>query len=607
MDSERDGGKPLQACEADTRLDARVRRVSLLWWAVAFVFSCLLNFLAEPVRDWPGDLVNYAVGSSAGAAWCQFLALRRRRRWRRAEAFWAGLGLAALGGCGSGLVAGLVCWPLIVAFHLDQIVAYQIGFDLEHYITLSVAWYFLCLMQVSAERRSQIEEKVARLRVLVFRAEDVALREQVRPERLSEYFMRLNVTLARRDQAEAEGLVLLLSDDLRATLSLRAGLAPETGGPAFVAPDGMDLAAVQRGEPASGEKFTTRIHLISVVFWGCIFLLLFTASVATYAGSSEFVKIYVLSALFILCVIGCVCCNILVIVWRVFDVEWSSFAGCMVLAVLYAVVAFGSACALNELSELCWGRADTVPNLTFVGLCYYFSFYIVWHCIYAYAQTLRREVAQRAVLAQAAEAAAAARNSMLRYQVRPHFLFNALNALYALIADRRWAAARAMTEALSAYVERAFAEDERELVPIGEQVQALQTYLTIEKMRFGERLRVRVDIPERLAYACAPSLILHPLIENAMKYAVAATAEPVEVEIAADRANDTLLLRVCDSGGDPEAPLAPGLGIGLRNVKARLAGHYGERGSLQCKRLTPKGFVAEIRLPLELACTAFAA
>ena len=92
-----------------------------------------------------------------------------------------------------------------------------------------------------------------------------------------------------------------------------------------------------------------------------------------------------------------------------------------------------------------------------------------------------------------------------------------------------------------------------------------------------------------------------------MKYAVGATADPVEVEIAADRIGDTLLLRVRDTGGDPEAPAAPGLGIGLRNVAARLAGHYGERGLLQCKRLTPKGFVAEIRLPLEFACTSSAA
>jgi LytS/YehU family sensor histidine kinase len=81
----------------------------------------------------------------------------------------------------------------------------------------------------------------------------------------------------------------------------------------------------------------------------------------------------------------------------------------------------------------------------------------------------------------------------------------------------------------------------------------------------------------------------------------------VDVEIAADRVGDTLRLRVRDSGGDPQAPAEPGLGIGLRNVAARLAGHYGERGALRCNRLTPKGFMAEIRLPLEFACTRFAA
>src|SRR5262249_10305709 len=134
-------------------------------------------------------------------------------------------------------------------------------------------------------------------------------------------------------------------------------------------------------------------------------------------------------------------------------------------------------------------RAMTHAQPFFTFAFYYGCSYVAWYCFYFYAQAVRREVAQRAVLAQAAEAVAAARNSMLRYQVRPHFLFNALNALFALIADRRWAAARAMTQALSQYFERSFAEDQRELVPIGEQVESLQAYLGIEKIRFGDRLR----------------------------------------------------------------------------------------------------------------------
>ena len=164
-----------------------------------------------------------------------------------------------------------------------------------------------------------------------------------------------------------------------------------------------------------------------------------------------------------------------------------------------------------------------------------------------------------------------------------------------------------MSQALSAYVDRSFAEDERDFVPVSEQADALGAYLSIETIRFGERLRFRAEIPDDLAQARAPALILHPLVENAMKYAVAASADPVEVEIEARRDGDDLVLAVRDSGGDPEAPSKAGLGIGLSNVRARLAGHYGERGMLDCKRLTPKGFIAEIRLPLEFAWTPSAA
>lgn len=274
---------------------------------------------------------------------------------------------------------------------------------------------------------------------------------------------------------------------------------------------------------------------------------------------------------------------------------------------IWLCIAFVSVWAPVEMGTLARGESGLNWQIIISAAEYYVPIYIVWHCVYFHSEAFRREIAQRALLAQTAEAAATARNSMLRYQVRPHFLFNTLNALYVLIADGRWARAGAMAEALSAYIERSFAEDERELVPIREQTKALQTYLSIERVRFGDRLRVRVDVPEQLAHAFAPSLILHPLVENAMKYAVAATTEPVDVVIAADHVDDTLLLRVCDSGGDPEAPVAPGLGIGLRNVAARLTGHYGERGLLECKRLTPKGFVAEIRLPLEFACPTFAA
>jgi LytS/YehU family sensor histidine kinase len=248
-----------------------------------------------------------------------------------------------------------------------------------------------------------------------------------------------------------------------------------------------------------------------------------------------------------------------------------------------------------------------IANVVLGNADFYIPAYAAWLCLYFYARQARRESAQRRRFAQALEAAAGARNSALRWQVRPHFLFNALNALYTLVIDDRWAQALEMTEALGAYVERSFAEDGRHFVPVAEQAAALNAYLSIEAIRFGERLRLRADIPEALGRAEAPALILHPLVENAMKYAVAASAEPVDIAIWARREGSDLVLAVEDSGGDDDAPQVPGLGVGLSNVEARLAGHYGERASLRCRRLTPKGFVAEIRLPLGAAWTPSAA
>jgi two-component sensor histidine kinase len=603
------GEAPARTCEGRACFDVRVRRVSLLWWAATFFFSCLLNFIAEPPRDWPGDLVNYAAGSAAGAAWSPVLtwALERRRLSGRAEAFWMGLGLAAFGGCLSGLVAGLASQPVIVGLRLGQSIPYQFASDLEHYTALFVTWYFLYLAPISVDRAIGIEENVARLRVLVFKAEDAALREQVQPETLREYFSRLSAVLDEHLQKEAEDLVLNLSERLRATLRSQVSRAPQQERYASVGAEGvggLELGVGPDAVVSPGSRIVTRFHVVNLVFWLAVSLLLFVTLAPAYVYSINSVKLRAVWDWVSFCALGCFLGAAFTCFWNAFSLRGGWVKKTMMLLIIYLLAAVASACVFGLAEAVCLDHGVLSVNIISAVACYYLCFYVAWNCVYNYARAVRREVTQRALLAQAAGAAAAARNRMLRYQVRPHFLFNALNALYALVADRRWAAARAMTQALSQYFERSFAEDERAFVPISEQVEILQTYLSIERVRFGERLRVRVDIAEGLACAYAPSLILQPLIENAMKYAVAATADPVDVEIAAEMAGDsgdTLLLRVRDSGGDPAAPAAPGLGIGLRNVAARLAGHYGERGLLECRRLTPNGFVAEIRLPLEFA------
>jgi len=599
MDLGEAGAGPVRAGEAGARLEARVRRVSLLWWAAVFVLSCLLNFGAETSPEWLSDVATYAAGSGVAAACSLLLAGWLSRRGRR-EGFGAGLALAALGGLASGAVAVFADFLVVGALKHQEIAVYQIGFDLGHQVELFLAWYFVCLLLCSVERTARIEEGVVRLRVLMLRAQDAALRERVRPDALGESFASVRAALAQHRRKDAERVVMALAEGLRAALSAHAGDASQAERRAFEGADLAEVGVIDREAPRFGAKFAAH-RFVDRAFWAVVFFVLLVSFAPVYAQSALKTKLYALSYWASFCLNGYVCCAGFRYLWRGLA-HWKA-RGRKIFAVTVIGIgaAFVSACLPAVVSALFWGRVAPSSQMILFGVVYYFPFYAIWHCLYFHAEAIRRETAQRAVLAQIAEAAAAARNSMLRYQVRPHFLFNALNALYVLIADECWERAGAMTDALSAYIERSFAEDERELVPICEQAEALQTYLSLERVRFGERLRVRVDISEGVALAFAPSLILQPLIENAMKYAVAATAEPVDVEIAAERAGEMLRLRVRDSGGDPEAPAAPGLGIGLRNVAARLAGHYGERGLLQCRRLTPKGFVAEIQLPLDFA------
>lgn len=607
MDSDDAERAPARPDEGEARFEARMRRISLLWWGAVCVFSCLLDVATDAPREWLGDIANYAVGSGVAATWSLLATewLGRRRRSRR-KVVRAGLGFAALGGLVSGAAAAIAGVLAILVLKVQQIIIYCVGFDLEHYTALFLGWGFIYLMVFSLEQTARIEERVVRLRVLMLKAEDAALRERVRPEWLNAALSKMRTALALRRRKEAESIVMALAESLRASLSSETWQAPQGElGPGEA--DHLSVAKAVYGRVGFGVSFAERYKLTDCAFWGCAFLIIVAFLSPTYLYSAFRNKLFFVVDWMIVCIVGFLCSVLLRFVWRILTRISGVVERCVAAVMVGIVAALVSAWTSAEVWALVKGASGLNWRIIFVTAEYYVPLYIAWHCVYFSSEAFRREIAQRALLARTTEAAATARNSMLRYQVRPHFLFNALNALYALIADGRWVRAGAMTEALSAYIERSFAEDERELVPIGEQAKALQTYLSIERVRFGDRLRIRVDIPERLGHACAPSLILHPLVENAMKYAVASTADPVEVEIAADHVDDMLLLSVRDSGGDPEAPAAPGLGIGLRNVAARLTGHYGERGRLECKRLTPKGFVAEIRLPLEFACTTFAA
>ena len=188
----------------------------------------------------------------------------------------------------------------------------------------------------------------------------------------------------------------------------------------------------------------------------------------------------------------------------------------------------------------------------------------------------------------------------LRYQLNPHFLFNTLNSIASLIANREGDAAESMVENLADFLRATLELDPVEDISLGREVELQRMYLAIEQVRFPERLVTTFDVPEELAHARVPALITQPLVENAIRHAVARSAKPVTIRLAAMSANGMLTLIVEDDGR-PSRPAAKGTGVGLRNVGARLAGRFGSNQSLTTERPSMGGLRVTLSFPLLLS------
>lgn len=220
-------------------------------------------------------------------------------------------------------------------------------------------------------------------------------------------------------------------------------------------------------------------------------------------------------------------------------------------------------------------------------------------------RTVRERESQLAVAReQAARAeadASAASLAALRYQLNPHLLFNALNAASSLVINGRNEEAEAMLSGLADFLRTTLVADPQGTVTIGQELTTLETYLGIEAVRFRERLRTAIECPPELEDALIPSFLLQPLVENAIKYAVAPARRPITVRINVDRDGSDLLVTVADDG-DPEraAKVSTGTGVGLANIRRRLEVLHGDQAELRTEA-SPEGFRASVRLPLAFA------
>lgn len=191
---------------------------------------------------------------------------------------------------------------------------------------------------------------------------------------------------------------------------------------------------------------------------------------------------------------------------------------------------------------------------------------------------------------------------MLRYQLNPHFLFNTLNAIASLVEGRHSANANTMIVQLSNFLRYSLESDPVQPVTLEEELDALRLYLNIEQTRFGERLRLHFDVDKAAEEVNVPSLLLQPLVENSIKYAVAPMEEGGEISILAKVDEGNLVLEVCDSGPGvhmTKNDKSAGVGIGLKNTIDRLDTFYGDSYVFQLGSSELGGLKIFIRLPLK--------
>jgi len=239
----------------------------------------------------------------------------------------------------------------------------------------------------------------------------------------------------------------------------------------------------------------------------------------------------------------------------------------------------------------------------FGGLLGYSYFLILgWSALYFGLKFYRllQEAQQRSVKAESMAHEAQLR--MLRYQLNPHFLFNTLNAISTLILEQNTSVANQMVSKLSNFLRYSLDKDPMQKVDLDHEISTMKLYLEIEQVRFEDRLKVVINVTDEASKALVPSLILQPLVENAIKYAIASRIEGGTITINAKKYAGDLLIEVIDDG--PGIDIKPGEvpafgGVGIVNTRERLAELYGASHSCKFLPSLPHGLQIEIRLPYE--------
>jgi signal transduction histidine kinase len=228
---------------------------------------------------------------------------------------------------------------------------------------------------------------------------------------------------------------------------------------------------------------------------------------------------------------------------------------------------------------------------------------------------------QSARMVNVARQANVAQLEMLRYQLNPHFLFNTLNSISTLVLLRQTERANTMLSRLASFLRYSLVGEREGLATVAQEAEALKLYLDIERTRFEDRLRTRFDIEPQVMEARLPSLLLQPIVENAIKYAVTPAEDGADILVDARRMGDRLVITIADTGPGLSEPDPNGAGgdtlaepqsasgsigsgvegtnVGLANIRERLAQAYGPDHRLELADNEPHGLIVLVDIPYQ--------
>jgi hypothetical protein len=360
---------------------------------------------------------------------------------------------------------------------------------------------------------------------------------------------------------------------------------------------GIDLPRLAQGARMRSMSRRTRAVLwLTLVFWSSTFVLLTLGT--ALSGNPNLAGIAEMRVLTALLGLGfCYLIHLLLTHRQICTTKRRLIALAVVAPVAAEVFAWASYFAEGAADPSLLMQSFSWPAAVRT-VAFWTWFFLAWSALYLvimYSFDIQ-EAERRA--SELKEQAHVAQLRALHSQINPHFLFNSLNSVSALILDESTELAEEMVVKLARFLRLGLAADPTSKIPLSAEVELQRSYLEIERLRYPD-LDVEISIPENLHEALVPSLVLQPIIENSIKYGVAGAPPPAAISICGRSEGNFLFLEVTDSGRG--ASNGGGAGIGLNNVRQRLELLYLDgRPTVTAGRNRNGEYRVEIAMPLEL-------